>query len=140
MKVVLDTNIWVSAIIWGGIPDEILLLGQRKILTIAMSQHLLNELERTFNKPKLLPKLKALGLIVSNLMNLIRESVVLYAIDEITVPELRDPDDSIVLATAIAAKADVIITGDRDLLILGEYQGINIMSARDFWQRYFDTN
>jgi putative PIN family toxin of toxin-antitoxin system len=140
MKVVLDTNIWVSAVIWGGIPDEILLLEQTKILTIAMSQQLLNELERTFNKPKLQPKLKALGLIVSTLMNLIRESVVLYVIDEMTVPELRDPDDSIVLATAIAAKADVIITGDRDLLILAEYQDINIMSARDFWQRYFDIN
>jgi putative PIN family toxin of toxin-antitoxin system len=140
MKVVLDTNIWVSAIIWGGISDKILLLGQRKVITIAMSQQLLNELERTFNKPKLQPKLKALDLIVSTLMNLIRESVVLYVIDEIIVPELRDPDDSIVLATAIAAKADVIITGDRDLLVLAEYQGINIMTVQDFLQRYFDGN
>jgi len=105
-----------------------------------MSQQLLNEVENTFNKTKFQPKLKALDLMVSTLMDLIRESVVLYPIDELNIPELRDPDDNIVVATAIAAKADVIITGDRDLLILAEYQGINIMTAKDFWQRYFDAN
>jgi putative PIN family toxin of toxin-antitoxin system len=47
MKVVLDTNIWVSAIIWGGLPDQILLLHEQDKLTIAMSQKLLDELECT---------------------------------------------------------------------------------------------
>ncbi|MBE9059180.1 putative toxin-antitoxin system toxin component, PIN family [Sphaerospermopsis sp. LEGE 08334] len=49
MKVVLDTNIWVSAIIWGGLPDQILLLREQNKLTIAMSPELLDELECTFN-------------------------------------------------------------------------------------------
>jgi predicted nucleic acid-binding protein len=57
-----------------------------------------------------------------------------------TVPELRDPDDTIVLATAIASQANAIITGDLDLLILGEYQGIQIMTANDFLQQYFETD
>lgn len=134
MKVVLDTNIWVSAIIWGGIPDRILLLGETQSITISMSQELLNELERTFSKSKLQPKLQALDLTVSSVMNLIRESVIVYPIDEITVPNLRDPDDNIVVATAIAAQADVMITGDRDLLVLETYQGISIMTAKDFLQ------
>ena len=63
-----------------------------------------------------------------------------YVISELNLPELRDPDNSIVIATAIAANADVIITGDRDLLVLAEYQGINIMTAQDFLQRYFEGN
>ncbi|MDJ1172964.1 putative toxin-antitoxin system toxin component, PIN family [Roseofilum capinflatum] len=134
MKVVFDTNIWVSAIIWGGIPDRILLLGETQSITISMSQELLNELERTFSKSKLQPKLQALDLTVSSVMNLIRESVIVYPIDEITVPNLRDPDDNIVVATAIAAQADVMITGDRDLLVLETYQGISIMTAKDFLQ------
>jgi putative PIN family toxin of toxin-antitoxin system len=140
VKVVLDTNIWVSAVIWGGVPDQILLLRERQLLTIAMSQQLLNEIEATFNKKKLQPKLKDLNLTISTLINLIRESVVLYPIEEISVAELRDPDDNIVLATAIAAGADAIVTGDRDLLVLGEYQGIQIVTAQDFLRQYFNSD
>ena len=62
MKVVLDSNIWVSAIIWGGIPDKIVDLQQQQLITIAMSEELLRELETTLNKRKLKPKLKALNL------------------------------------------------------------------------------
>ncbi|MBD2177468.1 putative toxin-antitoxin system toxin component, PIN family [Pseudanabaena sp. FACHB-1998] len=60
MIVVLDTNIWVSAIIWGGIPDQIVSLKQLGQIEIASSQKMLNELERTFNKKKIQPKLAAI--------------------------------------------------------------------------------
>jgi len=136
MKVVLDTNIWVSAIIWGGLPDQILLLHEQDKLTIAMSQKLLDELECTFNKRKLAPKLQALSLTVPIVINLIRESVIFYSIQELNVPELRDVDDHIILATAIAGEVDVIITGDQDLLVLVEYQGIAIKTAKDFLNEY----
>ncbi|MBD1212961.1 MAG: putative toxin-antitoxin system toxin component, PIN family [Dolichospermum sp.] len=136
MKVVLDTNIWVSAIIWGGLPDQILLLHEQDKLTIAMSQKLLDELECTFNKRKLAPKLQALSLTVPIVINLIRESVIFYSIQELNVPELRDVDDNIILATAIAGEVDVIITGDQDLLVLVEYQGIAIKTAKDFLNEY----
>jgi putative PIN family toxin of toxin-antitoxin system len=136
MKVVLDTNIWVSAIIWGGLPDQILLLREQDKLTIAMSQQLLDELECTFNKRKLAPKLQALSLTVPIVINLIRESVIFYPIEELNVPELRDVDDNIILATAIAGEVDVIITGDQDLLVLVEYQGIAIRTAKDFLDEY----
>ena len=136
MKVVLDTNIWVSAIIWGGIPDQILLLREQQKITIAMSQELLDELESTFNKRKLIPKLQALSLTVPTIINLIQESVIFYPIQKLNVRELRDADDNIILATAIAAESDVIITGDQDLLILFEYQGIAIRTAKDFLNEY----
>lgn len=136
MKVVLDTNIWVSAIIWGGLSDQILLLREQNKLTIAMSPELLDELEQTFTKRKIAPKLLALNLTVPTIINLIRESVIFYPIQELNVPELRDIDDNIILATAIAAEAHVIITGDQDLLVLVEYQGIEIRTAKDFLQEY----
>jgi len=138
MIVVLDTNIWVSAIIWGGIPDRLVTLQQQKQIEIASSQKLLNELERTFNKKKIQPKLAAMKLTANDVISLIRESVILYPITELFVPELRDPDDSIVLATAIAAQAEVIITGDLDLLVLKDYQETKIMTAKDFLQQYFN--
>ncbi len=138
MRVVLDTNIWVSAIIWGGIPEKILDLQQYQLITIAMSEKLLRELENTFNKRKLKPKLKALNLELHSVISLVRESVIFYPITEINVPQLRDPDDNIILATAIASNADVIITGDQDLLTLVKYQNIPIMTANTFLNTYFD--
>jgi len=49
-------------------------------------------------------------------------------------PVCRDADDDIVLATALAAQADFIVTGDDDLLTLKEHQGIRIVSPREFWK------
>lgn len=60
----------------------------------------------------------------------------LCPITELNVPELRDPDDNIILATAIASQADVIITGVQDLLTLIEYQKIPIMTAKSFLNQW----
>ncbi|OCQ95655.1 putative toxin-antitoxin system toxin component, PIN family [Oscillatoriales cyanobacterium USR001] len=55
-------------------------------------------------------------------------------------PELRDANDNMILATAIAADVDAIVTGDRDLLVLQKYEGIPIVTAREFLERYFPEN
>lgn len=49
------------------------------------------------------------------------------------VPVCRDPDDDLVLGTALAGRCDVIVTGDRDLLVLESYGGIDIVSPGAFW-------
>ena len=138
MIVVLDTNIWLSATIWGGIPDEIISLQEQRKIEIASSRKLLSELENTFNKKKIQTKLEVLQLTTSSAFSLVYESVNIYSIEELIVPELRDPDDTIVLATVIDANAEVIITGDLDLLILQEYQNMQIMTATDFLEQYFN--
>jgi putative PIN family toxin of toxin-antitoxin system len=56
----------------------------------------------------------------------------IYPIHPLEVPELRDPKDAMVLATAIASQADAIISGDSDLLILETYQNIPIFTAKQF--------
>ncbi len=48
--------------------------------------------------------------------------------------KVRDPDDAVVLAEALAGQADVLVSGDRDLLDLGEVQGSRILDPRQFWQ------
>lgn len=53
-------------------------------------------------------------------------------ISSLEVPELRDSDDTIILATGLAALAEVIITGDKDLLVLSEFGGMLILTPRDF--------
>ena len=50
----------------------------------------------------------------------------------VNVPNLRDPDDAVILGTAIAAKAVLVISGDLDLLVLEEFAGISILNPADF--------
>lgn len=50
-------------------------------------------------------------------------------------PVCRDVDDDVVLATAVAAGAAMIVTGDQDLLVIGQYAGIDILSPREFLGR-----
>ena len=140
MKVVLDTNIWVSAWLWRGVPGNLIHLAIMGKITLCSSEVLLAELANTFTYKKIIHKIQSLNFTKEQLMLGTREIAKIYQISEITVPELRDPDDTIVLATAIASQADAIITGDRDLLMLREYQGIQIMTANDFLQQYFETD
>jgi len=140
MKVVLDTNIFLSGWLWGGTPDLVLKLGEDRLIDVCASEVLLNELQATLSRNKFRSKLQILGVTVSDLMAGVRYLVEVYPISEIDVPTLRDINDNMILATAIAADADAIVTGDLDLLVLQEYEGIVIVTARDFIDRYFPEN
>ena len=138
MKVVLDTNIFLSGWLWGGTPDLLLKLGEDRLIDVCASEVLLNELQSTLSRNKFRSKLQTLGVTVADLMAGVRYLVEVYPISEINVPTLRDRNDNMILATAIAA--DAIVTGDLDLLVLQEYEGIVILTARDFLDRYFPEN
>ncbi len=140
MKIVVDTNIFVSGWLWGGIPARLFRLARNYQLIICTSEPILAELETTLGKQKIQVKLQSLSFTINGLMSGTRELVEVYPISTINVPELRDFNDQMILATAIAAEVDVIVTGDRDLLILQEYQEIPIITARDFLERYFPEN
>ncbi|AIE73811.1 hypothetical protein D082_12830 [Synechocystis sp. PCC 6714] len=59
----------------------------------------------------------------------------IYPIEPLEVPELKDPNDAMVLATAIASQSDVLISGDSDLLVLEAHQNIPILTAKQFLNR-----
>ncbi|WP_103667856.1 putative toxin-antitoxin system toxin component, PIN family [Pseudanabaena sp. BC1403] len=137
MKVVLDTNVWVSAWLWRGLPNNLIHLARREEIQICISESLFAELENTLSYKKLQQKIQSLNLTKEQLLIGTSEITYIYPIANLNVSELRDPDDNVVLATAIAANAKVIITGDQDLLVLQEYQNIQIVTAKDFLERYF---
>ncbi len=98
-------------------------------LTLITSVALLDELEDVLAR-KLGPKREAAR----------HTRVELERIAEVTSPALvqalsRDSDDDVVLATAVAAKADVLVTGDQDLLVLQQCGGIPILTPRDLAER-----
>ncbi len=112
MRVVLDTNIWISGLLWNGLPTQILNLAKNQKITIFISEEILIE-------------------ITKNLSCLCQFSLV-------EASQLRDSDDIIIISTAISAQAQAIITGDLDLLTLGEFQGIPILTCADFLEPYFN--
>lgn len=134
MKVVLDTNTVVSAIAWEGLPRQILLALREGRHTFVTSAALLAELTSVLQYPKL----KALA--AHPFLPIVLEWF--FRPEHVVTPDERlsvinaDPADNIVLEAAVAGKADVIVSGDRHLLDLREFQNIKILTAREFVARH----
>ncbi|NJP08927.1 MAG: putative toxin-antitoxin system toxin component, PIN family [Leptolyngbyaceae cyanobacterium RU_5_1] len=137
MRIVLDTNVWVSGWLWGGISGRIIQLAETGTLTVCTSETLLEELQIVLERPKIQIKLNQLDGTVEALMRKTRQLAEVYPDTSLNVPQLRDPDDAIVLAIALIARAEAIVTGDQDLLVLDEFEGIPILTPTDFLNRYF---
>ena len=125
--VVLDTNIFISAILYKGTPFKVLQLCiVKNEIRIAISPELLAEL---------IGKLKyKFGIANQTLENLKTEieSGALYVLPEYKTRICRDADDNAIIDLAICAKAGFIITGDKDLLSIKTYKKIKILTAAEF--------
>lgn len=137
MRVVLDVNIWISGLLWGGIPGRLLRLARHQQIILCSSESLLLELETTLKRPKFESRLQQRGYTVTYLMEVVAGLSVSFSTPSLNVPELRDPKDVKIIETALGANAEVIITGDLDLLILVEYAQIKIFNPTDFFTCYF---
>ncbi|UCH26810.1 MAG: putative toxin-antitoxin system toxin component, PIN family [Trueperaceae bacterium] len=135
MRVVLDTNILLSALLKkGSPPDRIRRAWEARRFTVVTSRGQLAELSRVSRYPRLRLLLKPheVGRLILRLQ---RYAEVLT--DLPTVDLAPDPDDNPILATAIAGRVDVLVTGDRaDLLALSRVQGIPVVTARGFLERF----
>ncbi|MGH8002516.1 MAG: putative toxin-antitoxin system toxin component, PIN family [Brasilonema sp.] len=69
MKVVVDVNVWISALLWGGVPDKVLILAEDKKITIFASEALFIELETTLRRRKFQSKIQSLNLNVDDVIN-----------------------------------------------------------------------
>jgi len=134
-KVVLDTNTLISGIFWDGNEARVIEEAENNKVQLFISTKLLQELEGVLKREKFTRKLEG------------KESTVEQAVAKIALiatliePAKKiniikdDPDDNLVLECAVTARADLIISGDKHLLKLQRYSGIDIMSARDFLSR-----
>jgi putative PIN family toxin of toxin-antitoxin system len=127
MRAVLDTNVAVSALIWGGIPFDLLEAGSNGRVDLATSPFLLEELAEVLQRPHLSIRLQRVRGSVEEALafDAAFTNSVTPASGARAVP--GDPDDDHVIAAAIAAGADIIASGDRRLLTLGTYQAIRIL-------------
>ena len=127
MRVVIDTNLYISALMFGGLPGVLFDLMLAKSFETIVSPVLLDELEEKLCGKFELSREDA-ALIRAKITGV---ATVIEPTETLRVIE-RDPDDDRVLECAVSGKADVIISGDRDLLDLRQYQGIPVMRVREF--------
>lgn len=129
MRLVLDTNAALSALLWGGTPGRLIEAAKEGRIVLASSAPLLAELQGVLSRAKFTKQLASRGLHVSDLFDGYAALVVVVTPAVIAPTITRDPADDQVLAAALAASADLIVSGDAHLLDLKWYQGIQIVNA-----------
>ena len=129
VRLVLDTNTAISGLLWHGTPGKLIDAAHSKSITLCTSSILLAELRGVLTREKFTQQLEARKL------NAIEVCDGYAALTTIVIPAiipptiLNDPADDAVLACALGATADLIVSGDRHLLDLNQHQGIQIMTA-----------
>ena len=126
-KVVVDTNVWISGLVFGGNPKKVIELFVDGSMVVVTSEELLSELRRKINQrfplfASQLPLLEAS----------IREKAIIVRLGSRPVAASRDHNDDKFLETALVGRAGYIITGDKDLLVLGAYEGVKIVKPAEF--------
>jgi putative PIN family toxin of toxin-antitoxin system len=130
MRIVADTNTVLSGLLWQGTPRRLLDLARERKVTLCTSLVLLAELAEVMTRDKFAERLRTAGVSAIDLVQdyaRLTETVTPDALPEPVIE--RDPDDDHVLACAVSAKAQLIVSGDSHLLDLKAYQGIPIHAA-----------
>jgi putative PIN family toxin of toxin-antitoxin system len=131
VRIVLDTNVTVSALIWGGTPYRLLQGAADGDLVLYTSPTLLDELRAVLAREHLASRLQEQRSSVEQAITLY--SALAIGVSPTATPRVvpGDADDDHVIATAVAAAADFLVTGDRHLLTIGQHQGVRIVTPAD---------
>ncbi|MCX8067589.1 MAG: putative toxin-antitoxin system toxin component, PIN family [Anaerolineae bacterium] len=137
MRVVLDTNVWVSGLLWRGLPWKLLCLAEEGEVEICTTPAALMELEEVLAYERFQPRLAQLGLTPAELVAYAMTLASIFEVPEGEPIVFDDPNDDVFVRCAVAADAVCIISGDHHLLNLGSYSGIPILTVRDFFAKMF---
>ncbi len=132
MRIVLDTNVLIAAFIARGVCHQLLkhCIRNHDLVT---SQFILDEI-----REKLVEKFKYTSETADEVVRLLRSQMEVVSRAPLDTPVCRDADDDNVLATAVAGNSECLVTGDKDLLVLKQYHGIDLLSPGEF-QVYENT-
>ena len=135
LKVVLDTNVLISGIFFTGPPYKILKAWKDQKFQILLSQEILEEYKRVAQEiSRKFPSID-----IDEILDLVAFYAELVDTSKIKVKTCRDPTDDKFLACALAGGAQVIVSGDKHLLEIAEFHGVEILSPRDFIEKYLRT-
>jgi len=128
MKIVLDTNIFISSFFWGGTPRKIverIIDGNDDLFTC---KGILQETASVMARPKFNVSDEYIVRFINSIEEVANHIVLIGVVQHVC----RDREDDKILECALLANADYIITGDEDLLTLKEFRGIKIVTANEY--------
>lgn len=132
LRVVADSNVLISALLWTGIPHEIIKLAEKKKIKIYSSLPIIEEISEVLGRPKFIERIGELKTTPEELIESLL-GIIEVVHPTIFVNEIRnDPDDNKILECAVAAGADFIVSGDPHLLKIKSFRNIPIVTPRKF--------
>ena len=134
LSAVLDTNVLVSGILWRGIPFQLLKWSEKNNLIIYTGLDIMAEVYRVLHHPKFQQYIENQHASPEELFTKIASLCTIIQIIEIVKGVCSDTDDEKFLSCALSANVEVLVSGDKHLLELKQYQSIRILTARDFYQ------
>jgi putative PIN family toxin of toxin-antitoxin system len=127
VRAVIDTNVLLSGLLWRGTPHALIEQVRAGTFTLISSPALLAELGEIIQRPKFRTILVRSHTDPERVLSELRRLADIVDPPPLPAPVSRDPDDDAVLALAVASQADLIVSGDADLLTLGTHAGIPIV-------------
>jgi putative PIN family toxin of toxin-antitoxin system len=142
LRVVLDTSVFVSTLLVpDGVPAKILEVWRANYFDLFTSPAIIAELTRIASLPRIRKRYKVTDEQVADLLELLREfATSVEGTADVTEARLRDPKDFIILAAAADAEAEVLVSSDLDLLVLGTFRSTAIVSPREFLSNYVGSH
>jgi len=129
MKVVLDTNIFLSGLMLpDSQPGKILAAWRSSAFDLVLSEPMLTEVSRVLAYPKIRKRIAWTDVEIEHFISLLRFHAEIVDIEGVDAVVPRDADDAPVLAALIASHADCLVSGDQDLLVLKEHYAIETVS------------
>jgi len=127
VRIVIDSNVWISALVFGGNPRRIFEHVIANGWTIVASEEIFTEVRRVLSV-----KFSDFSEDFISFQTILQPHTDLVRLGKIKITECRDEDDNRVIETAVIGSATHIISGDKDLLVLESYDKIIIMTPTDF--------
>jgi putative PIN family toxin of toxin-antitoxin system len=134
LKVVIDTNVFVSGVFFSGPPYKILKAWQLGEFELIVSMEVLDEYRRV---GEILQESHP-AVDLNPVLNFVLEHAKVYKSAVLEEPVCEDPDDDKFVACALASGSKVIVSGDKHLLKVSGYQGIQVLKPRAFVDKYLE--
>lgn len=133
LKVVIDVNLFVSAIInRKGNPYKLFQLWRSNVFLLIISERMLEEMKKVLQYPRIKKKYNLRDEQIKQAVDTVKKFAIAFPVLKTLDVIKEDPDDNEVLACALTAKVDFIVSGDNHLLELGAFEDIPIVTVKNF--------
>jgi putative PIN family toxin of toxin-antitoxin system len=134
LKVVLDANVWISALLWGGKPAKIIKAAEELKFVVLFSEEIIGEISKVLSYPRIAEVYQATGLRHEDLIEAVLKVGKFVQVKQKVDVVVDHPADDKFIECALEAGAHYIISGDKHLLKLSSYNKTKIISVNEFIQ------